>query len=76
MSNMSNMLNELNIPIPNVIHSYDNEKQKEIYDYLSSLVKDEQQKKAYSIAFEHLGSSFNIYKSNGFRQWKSCQQNK
>jgi len=59
------------IPIPSIIDSYDDIKQKEIYDYLTDLMKDEQQKKAYVIAFEHLGSSFNIYKSNGFKEWKS-----
>jgi hypothetical protein len=59
------------IPIPSIIDSYDDIKQKEIYDYLTDLMKDEQQKKAYVIAFEHLGSSFNIYKSNGFKEWKA-----
>ena len=27
-------------------------------------------KQAYLIAYNHLGSSFNIYKSNGFKEWK------
>ena len=58
----------LNIPVPEIVYSYDNEKQKEIYDYLSSL--NETQKKAYLIAKNHLGSSFSIYKSNGFKEWK------
>jgi len=70
----NNLFEELNIPIPSIVHSYNNEKQKEIYDYLSQLVKDDQQKKAYKIAFDHLGSSFNIYHSNGFKEWKSKQQ--
>jgi hypothetical protein len=69
-SNTSNIFKEYDIPIPNIIYSYDTIKQKEIYDYLSQLIKDEQQKKAYKIAFEHLGSSFNIYNSNGFKEWK------
>jgi len=43
--------------------------QKEIIDYLSSM--DERQKKAYLIAKEHLGSSFNIFRSNGYKEWKS-----
>jgi len=67
------MFKELNIPIPSIVHSYDDNKQKEIYEYLTNLIKDEQQKKAYAIAFEHLGSSFNIYKSNGFKEWKANQ---
>jgi hypothetical protein len=64
---------KFDIPIPNIVYCYDNEKQTEIYNYLTKLVKDEQQKKAYLIAFDHLGSSFNINKSNGFKQWKSSQ---
>jgi hypothetical protein len=36
--------------------------------YLSNL--NEHQKIAYSIALQHLGSSFNIYRSNGFKEWK------
>jgi hypothetical protein len=31
---------------------------------------DDHNKKAYEIAFNHLGSSFNIYRSNGFKEWK------
>ena len=58
----------LNIPIPDIVYSYEIQKQEEIYQYLSQL--DELQKKAYLIANEHLGSSFNIYKSNGFIEWK------
>jgi hypothetical protein len=69
----SNMFKEFDIPIPSILYSYDTIKQKEIYDYLSQLIKDEQQKKAYKIAFEHLGSSFNIYNSNGFKEWKKNQ---
>ena len=61
--------NKLNIPIPPIVHSYNIDKQNEIYEYLTQL--NEQQRKAYIIAYEHLGSSFNIYKSNGFKDWKS-----
>jgi hypothetical protein len=43
--------------------------QDEIIDYLKSM--DERQFKAYLIAKEHLGSSFNIFKSNGYKEWKS-----
>ena len=32
---------------------------------------NELQKKAYSIAVEHLETSFNLVKSNGFIQWKN-----
>ena len=66
------MLNKLDIPIPDIVYSYDDEKKKEIFEYLTHQIKNnEQQKKAYKIAFAHLGSSFNIYKSNGFKEWKN-----
>jgi transposase len=58
----------LNIPISEIVYSHNIEDQKQIYNYLSQL--DEQQKKAYIIAYNHLGSSFNICKSNGFKSWK------
>jgi hypothetical protein len=67
------MFENLDIPIPSVVYSYDDIKQKEIHDYLIELTNNEQQKKAYVIAYEHLGSSFNIYKSNGFKEWKNKQ---
>jgi competence protein ComGC len=49
------------------------EKQTEVYNYLIQM--NEYQKKAYLIAKDHLGTSFNILKSNGFIEWKK-QQNK
>jgi hypothetical protein len=67
------MLTNLDIPIPDIVHSYDENKQKEIVEYLSYVKKDELLKKAYIIAFQHLGSSFNIYKSNGFKEWNSSK---
>jgi hypothetical protein len=60
---------DLNIPLPEMIYIYPVNKQIEIYNYLKEL--DGQNKKAYLIAFDHLGSSFNIYKSNGFKEWKA-----
>jgi len=73
MDTSNNIFKEFDIPISNIVSSYDNNKQKEIYDYLCHLTNNEQHKKAYVIAFEHLGSSFNIYRSNGFKEWKSSQ---
>jgi hypothetical protein len=67
------MFENLDIPIPSVVYSYNDIKQKEIHDYLIELTNNEQQKKAYVIAYKHLGSSFNIYKSNGFKEWKNKQ---
>ena len=64
------MLNyqDFGLPIPETVFSLPEEKQKEIYLYLSQL--DEHQKRAYIIAYRHLGTSFNICRSNGFKEWK------
>lgn len=32
------------------------------------------QRKTYNIAKEHLGTSFNLVKSNGFKEWKKQKQ--
>lgn len=61
----------LKIPVPEIIKEYTLEKQQEIYEYLNKM--DEHHKQAYLIAYNHLGSSFNIYKSNGFKEWKSTK---
>lgn len=61
------MFEELDLPISQIILSLPEESQKEIYDYLSQL--DEHNKQAYLIAFNHLGTSFNILKSNGYKEW-------
>ena len=45
-----------------------------IQEYLSQLSEIEQ--KACKIAFQHLGSSFNILKSNGFIAWKKKTREK
>lgn len=48
------------------------ERQQKIYEYMKSL--DEKTKKAYTIAKDHLGSSFDIERSIDFNKWLS--QNK
>lgn len=45
------------------------ELQEEIIQYLETM--DNRQFKAYLIAKDHLGSSFNIFKSNGYKEWKN-----
>lgn len=52
---------------PPLFNNYDEETQQKIHCYLSQLT--DIQKKAYLIAIQHLGSSFNIVKSNGYIQW-------
>ena len=61
--------NSLNIPIPEIFKKYSMEKQREIFQYLSEM--DDLNKKAYEIAYNHLGTSFNVARSNGFKDWQS-----
>lgn len=50
------------------------EEQRNIFQYLSEL--NEQDKQAYHIAFNHLETSFNITRSNGYNKWLLTQQTK
>lgn len=59
----------LMLPVSDLVLNLSYEEQKDIFAYLQQL--DEHNKKAYLIAKEHLGTSFTIYKSNGYKQWKS-----
>jgi len=63
----------LNMKISDLIKKYPIEQQKLIFEYLSQM--DEHDRKAYDIADNHLGSSFNIVRSNGFKQWLSSKSN-
>jgi len=69
MSNETVDFSLLDIKVPAFVSTYSIETQKEIYEYLNQL--DENNKKAYLIALDHLGSSFNIFRSNGFKNWKN-----
>ena len=62
----------LNLPISESIKLYSEEQQKEIYQYLTEMT--DQEKKAYEIALSHLGTSFNVYRSNGFIDWKKSKK--
>ena len=59
----------LGLLIPKNVFTLKEEVQKEIYTYLQQL--DEQDKKAYIIAYNHLGTSFDICRSNGYKEWKN-----
>ena len=59
----------LNLPIPQPFKRYSIEKQREVFEYLNEM--NELDKIAYKIAFNHLQSSFDICRSNGFKQWKN-----
>ena len=64
----------LNIPIPEAVKIYSIEKKREIFEYLSEL--DEINKVGYKIAFNHLESSFDICRSNGFKEWQHSKASK
>ncbi len=67
MNNLSNTIVIADIKLPDNFESYETILQSNIIEYLTQLNPIE--KKAYKIAKEHLGSSFNIVKSNGFCDW-------
>ena len=63
-----NLEPELGLELPNNFENYDENSKNDIINYLKQLDKIERQ--AYTIGKQHLGSSFNILKSNGFAEWK------
>jgi len=62
----------LKLPVSESIKLYSEEQQKEIYQYLTEMT--DQEKTAYKIALSHLGTSFNVYRSNGFIDWKKSKK--
>lgn len=44
----------------------------DIIEYIKTF--NEKEKKAYQIAIEHLGMSFQVEKSIGFREWKQSKK--
>jgi hypothetical protein len=67
MSKQTNTIVMSDLKLPDNFENYDIKLQASIIEYLSQLNPIE--KKAYKIAKEHLGSSFNIVKSNGYCEW-------
>lgn len=59
---------EIGLELPVNFESYDDLTKETVIKYLKHLDKIE--KKAYTIGKEHLGSSFNLLKSNGYIDWK------
>jgi hypothetical protein len=58
---------EIGLKIPEQVYTYPEELQQKIFQYLSQLGENE--RKAYSIALGHLGTSFNIVRSTGYIEW-------
>ena len=64
----------LNMKISELIKNYPIEQQREIFEYLNEM--DEHNRKAYDIAYNHLGTSFSISRSNGFKEWQAHKKTK
>jgi hypothetical protein len=64
----------LNMKISEIVTRHPIEQQRDIFDYLSEM--DEHSRKAYDIAYSHLGTSFNIARSNGFKAWREHKKSK
>ena len=64
----------LNMKARESFYRYPIERQKQIFEYLSGL--DELQRQAYEVAYDHLGLSFSIERSNGLKNWIQNQEKK
>lgn len=66
--NRQEIESEIGLELPSSFEKYDPKVKESVVKYLKHLDKIERQ--AYTIGKSHLGSSFNIIKSNGFIDWK------
>ena len=57
------------IELDKMTEQYSHEQKEEIIQYIGQL--DDVQKKAFLIAKSHLGTSFHVLRSNGFKEWKA-----
>ena len=66
--NRQELESELGLELPNNFEKYEHVVQESLIKYLKHLNPIERQ--AYTIGKQHLGSSFNVLKSNGYVDWK------
>jgi competence protein ComGC len=66
--NRQELETELGLELPNSFEKYDEIIKESLIKYLQHLNTIEKQ--AYTIGKQHLGSSFNVLKSNGYINWK------
>ena len=59
---------EIGLELPNSFEKYDDITKESLINYLKHL--DVIERQAYTIGKAHLGSSFNVLKSNGYIDWK------
>ena len=64
---MTTYFESLKLPISPKISTLSEEDQALIFIYLNNLTETE--KICYKIAYQHLGSSFDILRSNGYIDW-------
>jgi len=64
--------NELGVELPSQFENYSPTLQQSIIEYIKHL--DAIEKQAYKIGKSHLGTSFNVVKSNGYINWKKTQK--
>jgi hypothetical protein len=62
---------EIGIELPNNFETYDDSVKESVVKYLKQLNRIE--KHAYTIGKSHLGTSFNVLKSNGYNDWLKKQ---
>jgi hypothetical protein len=60
-------MNKSTLPLPNNFDMLSPDVKELVIEYVNQLTEIEQ--KAYKIAKDHLGSSFNVVKSNGYNDW-------
>jgi hypothetical protein len=60
-------MNKSTLPLPNNFDMLSPDVKELVIEYINQLTEIEQ--KAYKIAKDHLGSSFNVVKSNGYNDW-------
>ena len=66
--NRQELESEIGIELPDNFESYDDPTKESLIKYLKQLNTIERQ--AYTIGKAHLGTSFNVLKSNGYSNWK------
>lgn len=59
---------DIGLELPNSFEKYDDTTKESLINYLKHL--DVIERQAYTIGKAHLGSSFNVLKSNGYIDWK------
>jgi hypothetical protein len=69
--NRNHLETQLGLKLPDNFEKYHSDVQASIIEYLYQLNLID--KKAYMIAKDHLGSSFNIIKSNGYCDWQKSK---